>query len=228
MSFVLLGPNTPFPDPSEADPDGLIAMGVELTPERLLQAYHRGIFPWYESLPILWWCPDPRFVLFPGELKKNKTVTKMIRANAFDFTINRDFPQVIHHCRRVSRPGQEGMTWITDEMEKAYTHMHALGYAHSAEVWKDGELAGGLYGIRLGNVFFGESMFSLVSNASRYAFTLYVEHLKNDGVSIIDCQMHSDYLESLGARFIRREEFLRYLPANLEDRLPRGNIENAK
>ncbi len=207
MSIFILDEQLRFPPVSMAGEDGLLAIGGDLSPERLLLAYKNGIFPWYQGEFILWWSPDPRFVLFPSEFKRNKTITRLIKQNAFSFTINKDFKSVIHHCKSVERPGQEG-TWITEEVEKAYLKMHELGYAHSAEVWKEGELVGGLYGMRIGKVFFGESMFSLLPNASRYAFTKYVELLKEEGVELIDCQVYTEYLESFGARFIPREEFL--------------------
>ncbi|MFN8290978.1 MAG: leucyl/phenylalanyl-tRNA--protein transferase [Chitinophagaceae bacterium] len=210
MALFFLDTELSFPPVSMAEQDGLLAIGGDLSPERLLLAYRKGIFPWYEEEVPLWWCPHPRFVLFPGELKVRKSVKKLISENYFDFTVNKAFPDVIRHCRKIMRPGQDG-TWIRPEVEKAYCRMHELGYAHSAEVWKDGELAGGLYGIRLGKVFFGESMFSRVSEASRYAFIKYVEVLKADGVQIIDCQIYSEYLESLGARMIDRETFTGYL-----------------
>lgn len=199
-----------FPPVHLAEPDGLLAIGGDLSPERLLLAYKNGIFPWYEDEHILWWCPDPRFVLFPEELKDNRTIKSLLQKQAFEFTINKAFPQVIHHCKKIKRPGQQG-TWITDEVEKAYCKMHELGFAHSAEVWKNGELCGGLYGIRLGKVFFGESMFSKISNASRYAFVKYVEHLKEEGIKLIDCQVYTEYLESFGARMIPRKEFVQLL-----------------
>ena len=195
-----------FPPTHLAEPDGLLAMGGDLSTERLLLAYRNGIFPWYDSDPILWWCPDPRFVLFPAELKISKTVKQLIKKEAFSFTIDTAFEEVIRHCRKIERPGQDG-TWITKEVEEAYTRLHRLGYAHSAEVWENGVLVGGLYGIRLGKVFFGESMFSLVSNASRYAFVKYVEQLKSEGVELIDCQVYTEYLESMGARMIEGGEF---------------------
>ena len=185
-------------------------MGGDLSPERLVEAYKNGIFPWYQDDHILWWSPDPRFVLFPAELKVNKTTKALLKKNEFEFSINKAFTRVIHHCKTVERPEQMG-TWITDEVEKAYTRMHELGYAHSAEVWQDGELVGGLYGLRMGHVFFGESMFSLASNASRYAFTRYVQYLQDDGVELIDCQVYTSYLESFGARMLEREEFLELL-----------------
>jgi leucyl/phenylalanyl-tRNA--protein transferase len=193
-----------------AEPDGLLAIGGDLSPERLLLAYRSGIFPWYEGDHILWWCPDPRFVLFPEELKISKTIKPLFKNNAFDFTINKAFDQVIHCCKETKRPGQES-TWITDEVEKAYCKLHELGYACSAEVWKEGELVGGLYGIRLGKVFFGESMFSKISNASRFAFIKYVQQLKEEGIELIDCQIYTDYLESFGAKMIGRKEFINLL-----------------
>lgn len=199
-----------FPPVHLAEPDGLLAMGGELSTERLLLAYRNGIFPWYEDDLPLWWCPDPRFVLFPEEIRINKTIKSLIKKNEFEFTVNNAFEAVIHHCKNVKRPGQFG-TWITDEVEKAYTKLHRLGFAHSAEVWKNNELVGGLYGIKMGSVFFGESMFSLVSNASRFAFVKYVQQLKAEGIQLIDCQIYTEYLESLGARMIPREKFIQLL-----------------
>lgn len=199
-----------FPPVHLAEPDGLLAMGGDLSPERLQLAYRNGIFPWYEGNTILWWCPHPRFVLFPEELKISKSIKPMLNRNEFAFTVNKDFASVIHHCKNTKRPGQDG-TWITDYVEKAYIKLYELGIAHSAEVWKDGKLVGGLYGVKMGKVFFGESMFSLVSNASRYAFIKYVQLLKQEGIKLIDCQVYTEYLESLGARMIDREEFIKYL-----------------
>jgi leucyl/phenylalanyl-tRNA--protein transferase len=195
-----------FPPVSFAEPDGLLAIGGDLSPKRLLLAYSNGIFPWYDEKPILWWCPDPRFVLFPGELKISKSIKPLLNRNEFEFTVNQAFSQVIRQCKKIARPGQQG-TWITTAIEKAYIKMHELGYALSAEVWKDDQLVGGLYGIRLGKVFFGESMFSQTSNASRYAFIKYVTMLKQEGVQLIDCQVHTDYLESMGARMIQGAAF---------------------
>ena len=199
-----------FPPAHLAEPDGLLAIGGDLSPERLLLAYRSGIFPWYEGEHILWWCPDPRFVLFPTELKVNKSVRPLLKRNEFEFTTNKAFSLVIHHCKETKRPGQEG-TWITDEVEKAYCKLHELGYAHSAEVWEEGELVGGLYGIKLGKLFFGESMFSKTSNASRFAFIKYVQQLKEEGVELIDCQVYTEYLESFGARMIDRKEFIKLI-----------------
>ncbi len=199
-----------FPPVHLSEPDGLLAMGGDLSAERLLLAYRNGIFPWYEGDTILWWCPDPRFVLFPDELKISKGIKPLLNRDEIQFTTNKAFEQVINNCKETKRPGQEG-TWITDEVEKAYCKLHELGYAHSAEVWKNGELVGGLYGIKMGKVFFGESMFSKVSNASRFAFIKYVQQLKNEGIELIDCQVYTEYLESMGAKMIAREEFIELL-----------------
>jgi leucyl/phenylalanyl-tRNA--protein transferase len=210
MPLSILDKRLVFPPVEQAEPDGLLAMGGDLSTERLLLAYRSGIFPWYEEDTILWWCPDPRFVLFPGELKISKSIKPLLNRNEFDFSVNKDFKQVIHNCKKTKRTGQDG-TWITNEVEKAFCKLHELGHAHSAEVWKDGELAGGLYGIKIGEVFFGESMFSKVSNASRYAFIKYVLQLKDEGIELIDCQVYTEYLESLGARMIDRNDFIQRL-----------------
>lgn len=210
MPLFALDTELIFPPPALAEPDGLLAMGGDLSPERLLLAYQNGIFPWYEGHHILWWCPDPRFVLFPKDIKVHKNIRKMMRANEFEFTINKAFQQVIQNCKKIFRPGQDG-TWITNDVEKAYIKMHELGYATSAEVWKEGELVGGVYGMKLGKVFFGESMFSKVTNASRFAFIHYVKLLEQEGIELIDCQVYTEYLESLGAKMIERKDFIRLL-----------------
>ena len=207
MPLFVLDKELSFPPVHLAGPDGLLAMGGDLSPKRLLLAYRSGIFPWYEGEHILWWCPDPRFVLFPDDLKISKSIKPLLNRNEFDFTINQSFAEVIHQCKKINRPGQQG-TWITDEVEKAFIKMHQLGHAHSAEVWKNEELVGGLYGIRMGKVFFGESMFSKQSNASRFAFIKYVQQLKEEGVELIDCQVYTEYLESLGAVMIERSDFV--------------------
>lgn len=207
MAFWLSEQLLAFPPRELADEDGLLAIGGDLSTERLLLAYRQGIFPWYEAgEPICWWYPDPRFVLFPEELKLSKSVKPLLNKQAFTFTTNKAFADVIHACRHIPRAGQSG-TWITPEVEAAYNKMHKLGYAHSAEVWLDGNLAGGLYGIRLGKVFFGESMFSLVSNASRYCFAKYTELLIQEGTALIDCQVYTSFLESMGARMVPGEYF---------------------
>ena len=210
MPVALLDHQLKFPAVGQADKDGLLAIGGDLSPERLLLAYKHGIFPWYDEAPVLWWSPDPRFVLFPEKFKISKTVKSLINKTAFSFTINTAFPEVIHHCKHIPRAGQSG-TWITPEVQKAYIRMHELGHAHSAEVWQDGKLAGGLYGIRLGKVFFGESMFCLVSNASRYCFTQYVQQLIQEGIKLIDCQVYTSFLESMGAEMIPRRGFVQLL-----------------
>jgi len=200
-----------FPPLEDAEPDGLLAAGGDLSVQRLLLAYHNGIFPWFNEDEIpLWWSPDPRFVLFPPELKVSKSMQQLLKKNEFEFRINTAFEEVIHNCRGITRKGMDG-TWITEEVADAYIRLHHLGYAHSAEAWKDGELAGGLYGIKLGNVFFGESMFSRQSNASKYAFICWVRHLAGQGIRLIDCQVHTPHLESLGARMISRNQFIQLL-----------------
>ncbi|MEO6539493.1 MAG: leucyl/phenylalanyl-tRNA--protein transferase [Ferruginibacter sp.] len=203
-----------FPPLDMADEEGLLAIGGDLDPERLLLAYRNGIFPWYnEDEPICWWSPDPRFVLYPAELKVSSSMRTVLQNGRFRFTMNREFAQVIQNCKTVSRNRQDG-TWISPAMQKAYNKLHELGYAHSAETWLNGELVGGLYGIRLGNIFFGESMFSLKTNASKFAFINYVHCLQKENVQLIDCQLHTRHLESLGARMIPRELFTEMLAAN--------------
>lgn len=206
MPLFALDKELIFPPVHLAEPDGLLAMGGDLSPERLLLAYRSGIFPWYEQEPVLWWSPQPRFVLFPDELRTSQRTRSLLRQNVFRFTVNQAFREVIRACRYIKRPGQEG-TWITREVEEAYITLHNMGYAHSVEVWKDDELAGGLYGIRIGRVFFGESMFSRVSQASRCGFTYYTDLLRAEQVGLIDCQVYTGYLESMGARMISREQF---------------------
>jgi len=196
-----------FPPVSLAEPDGLLAIGGDLSPERLLLAYKRGIFPWYEGEYILWWSPDPRFILTPGELKISKSMNVLLKKDAFEFTINKAFERVIRHCKNIKRPGQRG-TWITDEVEAAYIRMHQLGYAISAETWQEGALVGGAYGLKLGKIFFGESMFSEISNSSKYAFIKLIQQLRQEGVALIDCQVYTEHLESLGAKMITRTEFI--------------------
>jgi leucyl/phenylalanyl-tRNA--protein transferase len=214
MPLFALDKELIFPPVNLAEPDGLLAVGGDLSAKRLLLAYRSGIFPWYEGEHILWWCPDPRFVLFPDELKISKSMKPLLNKNHFEFTINKSFTQVINNCKTISRRDQAS-TWITDAVKEAFINLHQLGFAHSAEVWKDDELVGGLYGIRLGNVFFGESMFSKQSNASRYAFIKYVQYLKSENVALIDCQIYTDYLESMGAKMIPREEFIELLEKNV-------------
>lgn len=200
-----------FPPVEDADENGLLAIGGDLTPARLILAYRSGIFPWFnEADPICWWSPDPRFVLYPSQLKISKSMQQVVKKQTFQFSSNKAFKAVIQACSTTPRNGQNG-TWITKEMQDAYLHMHQLGYAHSAEAWLNDELVGGLYGIRLGNVFFGESMFSHVSNASKFAFIQYVQQLQIENVQLIDCQVHTHHLESLGAAMIPRKTFMQHL-----------------
>ncbi|PTM02597.1 MAG: leucyl/phenylalanyl-tRNA--protein transferase [Bacteroidetes bacterium] len=198
-----------FPDVSEASVEGLLAFGGDLSPERLLYAYQNGIFPWFEEAePILWWSPDPRFVLFPMDLKVSKSMKQLLKKNLFHVTENKAFKEVIENCAKAKRDGQKG-TWITDEMIDAYIKLHKLGYAKSIEVWQNDKLVGGLYGITIDNkVFCGESMFTKVSNASKVGFITFIQNSK---YKLIDCQLHTEHLESLGARHISRLDFLKFL-----------------
>ncbi len=210
MPLFALDKEIIFPPVHLAEPDGLLAMGGDLSPERLLSAYRHGIFPWYDGDLPLWWSPDPRFVLYPGQLKISKSMNQLLKRNAFEFTVNNAFEAVINECKKSPRKDQEG-TWITEAVMEAYVKMHQLGYAHSAEAWLNGELVGGLYGIRLGKVYFGESMFSHVSNASKYAFIKYIQQLVAEGVKLVDCQVYTSHLESLGAGMIGRSEFIQLI-----------------
>jgi leucyl/phenylalanyl-tRNA--protein transferase len=210
MALFALDKELIFPPVHLAEPDGLLAIGGDLSTERLLLAYRNGIFPWYEGEHILWWCPDPRFVLVPPELKVSKSMAQLLKRQAFQFTINKAFPEVISNCKAISRRGQDG-TWITEGIREAYTRLHRQGHAHSAEVWQNDMLVGGLYGVRMGKMFFGESMFSKVSNASKYAFISYVQQLMSEDVQLIDCQVYTEHLESLGARMMPRQWFLQML-----------------
>ena len=185
MPLYVLDKDLEFPPAELADDDGLLAIGGDLSMERLKLAYRKGIFPWYEDQYILWWCPNPRFVLFPGELKISNSMKQVLKRGELEFSVDRNFNAVISACKSISRRGQQG-TWISDDMRNAYVNLHRHGYAHSAEAWLNGELVGGLYGVRLGNVFFGESMFSKVSNASKFAFISYVQQLVSEGVQLID------------------------------------------
>ena len=200
-----------FPPIKFAGEDGMFAIGGDLSTERLLLAYRSGIFPWYnEGEPICWYCPDPRFVLFPAELDISKSMNTVINSDRFSFTVNKAFDEVIKNCKTVYRKGQPG-TWISDEIIEAYSQLHAQGYAHSAEAWSNDELVGGLYGIRMGKVFFGESMFNKQSNASKFAFIKYVQYLKKQDVQLIDCQVYTSHLQSFGAKMIERDYFLQLL-----------------
>ncbi len=210
MHLHVLDKDLWFPPVDEALDDGLLAIGGDLSTERLLLAYKSGIFPWFDDELPMWWSPNPRFVLYPKELHISKSMRQVIDRGQFRFTTNTAFTEVIRNCKQTTRTGQQG-TWITDVVEQAYTQLHTLGYAHSAEAWQDGKLVGGLYGIRMGNVFFGESMYSHISNASKFAFIQYVQRLIQEGVQLIDCQVYTEHLESLGAGMIAREQFMEML-----------------
>lgn len=206
-----------FPSPELTRKDGLLAFGGDLSEERLLLAYSMGIFPWYnEGSPILWWSPDPRLVLIPEELKVSRSLRKVINKGIFKVTIDATFEDVMRNCAAIERKGQGG-TWITEDMIEAYVRLHRSGYAHSVESWHEGELVGGLYGIILGKAFFGESMFSTMSNASKIAFATFVEILKEQGFKLIDCQVRTEHLVSLGAKEVRRAEFMERLREVLGD-----------
>jgi leucyl/phenylalanyl-tRNA--protein transferase len=201
-----------FPDPGYAleEPNGLLAVGGDLSPARLLNAYRQGIFPWYsDEQPILWWSPNPRAVLFPDKLKISRSLRKNLRKRAFHVTLDTDFTSVIQACSE-PRDDSDG-TWITDEMKQAYIQLHRIGFAHSVECWEGDELVGGLYGVSMGKVFFGESMFSRRSDASKIGFAHLVEQLKEWEFGLIDCQVHSSHLASLGAEDVPRGEFLELL-----------------
>lgn len=210
MPVYALDQNLWFPPVTEAMEDGLLAMGGDVSAERLILAYQQGIFPWYEGDTPLWWSPDPRFVLYPQQLKVSKSMQSLIRKNHFRFTVNNAFSEVIRNCKELQRRGQDG-TWITDELETAVNQLHRMGYAHSAETWLGNQLVGGLYGIRMGHLFFGESMFSKESNASKFAFIRFVQQLKEEKIHLIDCQVYTEHLESLGAEMISRADFLKVI-----------------
>ena len=205
----LLTQNIWFPDLEEATEDGLLAIGGDLSVERLLHAYKQGIFPWFEAEePILWWSPNPRFVLFPEKLKVSKSMKQVLRNSDYKVTLNQAFVDVITQCSKIKRNGQED-TWITSGMIESYAELHRLGYAKSIEVWRDDVLVAGLYGVDLGNgVFCGESMFTKESNASKAGFITFIQ---NTNYKLIDCQVYTNHLESLGAEDIPREDFLKYL-----------------
>ncbi len=205
--------NCDFPSMDSAlrEPNGLIAIGGDLSLPRLLSAYRQGIFPWFsDGEPILWWSPDPRMVLFPDELKISNSLRKTLKKKKFEVRFNSAFREVVTACSSTLRDGQDG-TWITQEIIDAYCALHQAGYAVSAESWLNGKLAGGCYGIKIGRMFYGESMFHHVTDASKVAFASLVEHLKSQGVGMIDCQMKTSHLASLGAREISRKEFMKEL-----------------
>jgi leucyl/phenylalanyl-tRNA--protein transferase len=200
-----------FPSLECVSEEGILALGGDLSIERLLEAYKNGIFPWYSAgEPIVWYCPNPRMVLFFDKIKVSKSLRKILKKQQFAVTFNQNFKEVIHHCKSIQRKEDLG-TWITDEMEEAYVKLHEIGKAKSVEVWQNDQLVGGLYGVDLGTVFCGESMFSKVSNASKVAFVYLVERLKKESYKFLDCQVYNSHLASLGAEEISREFFLKLL-----------------
>ena len=224
MPVFLLNKDTiTFPDPAFAEPDGLLAVGGDLSSERLLEAYRLGIFPWYNpGEEILWWSLNPRFVLFPEELKVSKSMRPYFNQKKYKVTLDTCFENVMRHSQRQLRKGQNG-SWISEELVEAYTNLHEMGYAHSVEVWKGDELVGGLYGLSMGKMFFGESMFSKMPNASKFGFITLVQKLQSLGFNLIDCQQETPHLASLGARTIPRKDFLKKLSTNERESDMLGN-----
>jgi len=223
MPIFELSKEIQFPDPELADPSGILAVGGDLSPQRLLLAYRAGIFPWFnDGDPIVWWSPDPRMILYPKEVRVSQSMKKVLRDKLFRVTFDSDFGAVITNCKKQPRPGQKG-TWITKEMLDAYLQLHEMGYAHSVEVWKENMLAGGLYGVSLHGFFAGESMFSKTSNASKAAFILLSKTLERLGLGMIDCQLHTPHLSSLGAKEISRENYLKELVRCSQQSTLKGN-----
>jgi len=213
-----------FPPPELANEDGILAVGGDLSTDRLLLAYSIGLFPWFNPEdPILWWSPDPRFVLYPQNLKVSKSMRPYFNQKKFTVTFDTQFEKVMTACQQQYRKGQVGGTWITDEMIDSYTALNKMGFAHSVEVWQGEELVGGLYGISLGKIFFGESMFAKVSNASKFGFISLVQKLKELDFWLIDCQQRTQHLESLGGEFISRKEFLSFMEKNKFEKTKQGN-----
>ena len=222
MPIFALNEQILFPPVDLAERSGILAVGGDLSPERLIEAYRHGIFPWYsDGDPILWWSPDPRFVLFPAETYISKTMRQVLRRKIFDISCDTDFRAVMRGCQEPRR--REKGTWITEEMMEAYVGLHESGIAHSIEAWQNSELAGGLYGISLGRCFFGESMFTRVSNASKAAFISLSVRLRELGFLIIDCQVYTSHLESLGARHIPRNEYISILEEGLKYETMQGS-----
>lgn len=209
-----------FPDPRLADPSGLLAVGGDLHPARVLLAYRSGIFPWFsEGQPFYWWSPEPRTVLLPEELRIARSLGKRVRQRRFELTMDRAFPRVLDACSRTPRPSQDG-TWITPAMQRTYNELHRLGHAHSVEAWQDGRLVGGLYGVAMGGVFSGESMFAHAPDASKVAFVCFVRQFQRWGGMCIDCQMTTEHLARFGAREIPRDDYLALLETNVDRPLP--------
>lgn len=216
-----------FPPVELAEPDGILAVGGDLSIPRLLEAYRHGIFPWYsEDQPLMWWSPDPRMVLFPKEIHVSRSMRRVLNSGRFEITVDRAFREVMQACALMPRPGQDG-TWITKAILESYCELHLLGHAHSVEAWRDGVLVGGLYGVMLGRIFYGESMFSREPNASRAAFIPFVKRLEQLGFPLIDSQVHTSHLESLGGRQIPRGDFLELMEYGLSmPDVAREDLEN--
>jgi leucyl/phenylalanyl-tRNA---protein transferase len=216
LMYYWLDESLVFPPITEANRHGVLALGGDLSVERLLLAYGSGIFPWYnENEPIVWYSPNPRFVLFPEKLNVSKSMKQLLKKQTFHVTLDTNFRAVMKNCQQVKRDGQAG-TWITEDMLEAYCTLHEKGYAHSVEVWQAGELVGGLYGVSLGRIFFGESMFAHVSNASKTGFITLVGELQKRGFELIDSQVHTAHLESLGAESIPRKQYIQLLKKAIE------------
>ena len=223
MPIFQLTSDIVFPPVELASEEGILAISGDLCCDRILLAYESGIFPWFsENEPIVWWAPDPRFILFPHKLKVSKSMRPVLNSKQLSVTYDQAFKEVIKKCKSVGRKDQDG-TWITSDIEKAYTALHKLGYAHSVEVWRNEKLVAGLYGVSLGRCFFGESMFSEESNASKYGFINLVRHLRNHDFNLIDCQVYTDHLASLGAEEMPRTLFSDYLKRNSADETLKGN-----
>ncbi len=222
MPIFRLGDETIFPPVHLASGNGILAIGGDLSPDRLITAYSNGIFPWYlEGDPIIWWSPDPRFILFLEELRVSRSMMKVLRRETFRITYDHKFREVILSCQKLRR--KQNGTWITDDMLEAYCTLHELGIAHSAEAWHEGKLVGGIYGVSLGRCFFGESMFSLLSNASKATLIDLVYKLKELKFEFLDCQVYTAHLESLGARYVSRDEFIGLLKSGLQHETLQGN-----
>ncbi|GAB4335075.1 MAG: leucyl/phenylalanyl-tRNA--protein transferase [Flammeovirgaceae bacterium] len=212
-----------FPPVELADRSGLLAVGGDLSPERLILAYSMGIFPWFnQNEPILWWSPNPRFILFPEKVIVSKSMKQILRAKKYQVTFDQNFPEVIKNCQKIYRPKQNG-TWITDEIVDSYIKLHEIGFIHSVEVWEENQLVGGLYGGAMGKCFFGESMFAKKSNASKVGFLTLVRNLQLQNYQIIDCQVYTKHLESLGAEKMPRSSFLKYVTANAQTSFEKEN-----
>jgi len=226
MAIFSLTDELLFPNPELADEDGLLAIGGDLSEQRILLAYAKGIFPWYSAnYPILWWSPDPRMVLFPSKFKRHKSLKKVVESNKFDVKFDTNFDKVIDNCGKTSRKGESG-TWITEEMKEAYTRLHQHGYCHSVEAYHNNQLVGGLYGISLGGIFFGESMFYHKTDASKVALWHLVDFLIKFNFNFIDVQQETSHLRSLGAEPVARQKFLTLLNQSLKKKTLRGNWSN--